>query len=312
MCYIAESAGDTRVKGQEVSATGWLEIARQARDAGMVFLCLTGGEPFLREDFFEIFVPLTTMGLSLTLFTNATLVTPEKAARLAEAPPRKVEVSIYGASDAVCERVTGVPGSLRRCLAGIDALAATGRIRMVLKTTLTSLNAHELPAMRQLAASRGLPFQAGWLLTPGRDRKVPDLGKLRLAAEEVVRLEEQEGVAVRLEDVASGESPGGGMYCEAGNSSFAINPAGEMGACIDLPLSGARPLEVGFARAWEETRRAVAAILPAQACVACANEAICPRCPALAQLEEGSLEAPVPYLCSVAAARRRRAEAAGA
>jgi MoaA/NifB/PqqE/SkfB family radical SAM enzyme len=170
MCYIAEPSDDEDVRARELSTHQWLRLARQATDAGMFFVCLTGGEPFLRSDFLDIYEPLTTWGLSITLFANATPVAPAITHRLAQAPPSRLEVSLYGATEAVYELVTGVPGSYTRCLRGIDALLETGRVPLLIKTTLSRLNVHELPAMRDLAHRRGVPFQAAWLLTPRRDR----------------------------------------------------------------------------------------------------------------------------------------------
>ena len=65
MCYVRQAAGDLTKAAKELPAAAWLELARQAVDNGMVFLLLTGGEVFLRRDFFEIYEPLTRLGLVL-------------------------------------------------------------------------------------------------------------------------------------------------------------------------------------------------------------------------------------------------------
>ena len=62
MCYVRHSAGDAARRTKELSASAWLELARQAIDNGMVFLLLTGGEVFLRPDFFEIYTPAHAPG----------------------------------------------------------------------------------------------------------------------------------------------------------------------------------------------------------------------------------------------------------
>ena len=308
MCYIAGPVRAEGVRARELSARQWLALAREATDAGMLFVCLTGGEPFLRTDFFDIYEPLTAWGLNITLFTNATLITPAIARRLANNPPSRLEVSLYGATGAVYERVTNVPGSYRHCLRGIDALLETGRLPLLIKTTLSQLNVHELPAMRDLARARGVPFQASWLLTPRRDRLPGTAEVIRLSAEEVVRLEQKEGVPARLEEPLPANIPHGAFYCHAGRASFVIFAGGEMNACLDFPMPGARPLEVGFAAAWEATRKIVADCPPSPVCSVCDNENHCPRCPAYSYLETGSTDEPVPYLCGIARERRRVAE----
>ena len=55
MCYVHLSSEDIQARGKELSAAQWISIAEQAKNAGMMFALLTGGEPFVRKDFFEIY-----------------------------------------------------------------------------------------------------------------------------------------------------------------------------------------------------------------------------------------------------------------
>jgi L-lactate dehydrogenase complex protein LldF len=79
-----------------------------------------------------------------------------------------------------------------------------------------------------------------------------------------------------------------------------------MNACLDFPMPGARPLEVGFAAAWEATRKIVADCPPSPVCSVCDNANHCPRCPAYSFLATGSTDEPVPYLCGIAREILRR------
>jgi radical SAM protein with 4Fe4S-binding SPASM domain len=95
--------------------------------------------------------------------------------------------------------------------------------------------------------------------------------------------------------------------CQAGQASFVVNSAGEMNACIDLPLPAAPTLEIGFRAAWEKVQRFVDSAPPlSPVCSACNARANCPRCPAWSQMETGTLIDPVPYLCEIARARKER------
>ena len=55
MCYVHSSENDRDSLAKELTTEQWIELARQAKDQGMVFALLTGGEPFVRKDFFEIY-----------------------------------------------------------------------------------------------------------------------------------------------------------------------------------------------------------------------------------------------------------------
>lgn len=307
MCYIRHAPGNPT---KELSASNWLDLARQAVANGMVFLLLTGGEVFLRRDFFEIYEPLTQMGLVLALFTNGTLITQDLAARLAEAPPSRTEITLYGATAATYEAVTGVPGSFAACCAGIEALVSH-HVPLGLKTTITRQNFDELEAMRQMAHTWGVPFSAGWLLSRRPDLTPSDVEACRLAASDGITLEAtdrasaHEWTEVALRGTAADRQ--NNFSCYAGKTSFIINPAGEMNVCLVLNQPAARPLETGFLGAWQHVQQYVdSAPAAAPQCCACDALSYCGRCPAWSMMETGTLTEPVPYLCEIAWARMAR------
>lgn len=310
MCYVRHSAGDAVRRAKELSAAAWLELAHQAVDNGMVFLLLTGGEVFLRPDFFEIYTPLTRLGLLLTLFTNGTLVTDTITRRLAEMPPSRTEITLYGATAATYEAVTGVRGSYARCCAGIDALVRY-RVPLGLKATLTRRNVDELDAMRQMARNWGLPFSAGWLISKRRDGALSEVEDCRISTDECVELEATDRASAdEWTEAALRESSLGNdhnFYCQAGKAAFTINQWGEMNPCLYLIQPAARLLEIGFRAAWEQVQRFVDNAPPlAPVCLGCDVRGYCQRCPAWSAMETGTLTEPVPYLCEIAFARKAR------
>jgi len=312
MCYVRHCAHDVAKRQKELSASEWLTLAQDAADNGMVFLLLTGGEVFLRRDFFEIYTPLTRLGLMLTLFTNGTLVSDRIAQRLAENPPSLTQITLYGGTAATYEAVTGVSGAYARCCAGIEALLKH-RVRLELKTTITRRNAGELEAMRQMARNWGLAFSAVWMLMGRRDGNPSDVENCRLSAQDCVSLEAterpdvDERIQSALRDTRAGKAPV--FKCQAGKSAFAINSSGEMNPCLNLSKPAARPLDTGFRAAWEGLQRFVDDAPPlGSVCLACDMRGYCPRCPAWSAMETGTLTEPVPYLCSIARERKERYE----
>lgn len=308
MCYVRHPLGDAAQRARELSAAQWLELARQANEGGMAFLLLTGGEPFVRPDFFDIYSPLARMGIFLTLFTNGTLLTDSVAARLAESPPHRTEISLYGATFETYEAVTGVPGSYARCCAGIEAMVKH-RIPLGLKSTLTRINVGELEAMRAMARNWGVPFSAACLVTGRRDLAPSEAASCRLSPTQYAELKatdrasDTETTEATLRSGAVGDE--NNFFCSAGKSSFTVNAAGEMNPCLDLNQPAARPLEIGFPAAWEAVQRFVEEAPPlALECAACDIRHLCFRCPGRSHTETGTLNAPVPYLCAIARARK--------
>ncbi|MEN6561034.1 MAG: radical SAM protein [Acidobacteriota bacterium] len=311
MCYVRRPPGGAgREADADIPGQAWLELARQAVDAGMVFLLVTGGEALARRDFFGIYEPLTRLGLVLALYTNGTLITRDVAARLAQAPPSRIEITLYGATAPTAEAVTGVPGSHAACLKGIEALLERG-LPLGLKTTLTRRNAGELEEMRRTARNWGVPFSASWLLSRRPDGAPSAADDCRLPAEEGVGLEAadrasaDEWIELALKGAAAPAH--GNFYCRAGRAAFVVDAAGRMNACSLLPRPAARPLEIGFRAAWRSVCAFVDAAPPASpVCGDCEARAFCGRCPAWSLLETGTLTEPVPYLCGIARARRER------
>ena len=312
MCYVRHSPLDKTARQKELSASQWLEIARQARDEGMLFMLLTGGEIFLREDFFDLYEPLTRLGLILTLFSNGTLITRRIAERLALAPPNRFEITLYGATAATYEMVTGVPGSYAACRRGIENLLAN-RITLALKSTLTKHNVHELEDMRQMAADWGVPFYAGWGLSKRPDGLQCEAEDCRLPAEECVDLEASDrAFADDWTEASMKETPANDLrnfYCRLGRAAFVVNPSGDMNACLLLPQPGVSIVENGFGAAWTRLKEFVdSAPSPSPVCLGCDARIYCGRCPAYSFTDNGTLTEPVPYWCEIAKERKRRYE----
>jgi len=312
MCYVRHDARDMAQRSKELSSAQWLTLAQDAVDNGMVFLLLTGGEVFLRPDFFEIYMPLTRLGLILTIYTNGTLITDGIAQRLAEAAPSLTEITLYGGTAATYEAVTGCPGSYARACAGIEALLKQ-RIPFGLKTTITQQNVGELEAMRQMARQWGVPFSGAWLLSGRRDGTPSDVECCRLSAQDCVNLEATDQVSADewLETAFrdSAVKRDANFYCQAGKTAFVIHSSGAMSPCLTLSQPAARPLAGGFRAAWDGVQRFVDdAPPPDSACLACDARRYCPRCPAWSSMETGTLTDAVPYLCEIARMRKARYE----
>jgi MoaA/NifB/PqqE/SkfB family radical SAM enzyme len=133
-----------------------------------MFLTLSGGEVFIRRDFLPIVAHARSRGLSVTVFTTGTLLTPETATRLADLHPLSVEVSIYSAQPEVHDRVTRIPGSHARSLRALRLLKERDVI-IVIKSPLMSLNSEEYYGIVALAEELGAGYGFDPMLVPRRD-----------------------------------------------------------------------------------------------------------------------------------------------
>jgi radical SAM protein with 4Fe4S-binding SPASM domain len=315
-CYItgAESWPEIRRSQKELTTAEFCQLLDQIADAGCLYLLLTGGEPLVREDLWEIYLHAKRRGMLITLFTNGTLLDEAFVEKLSDWAPRWVEITLYGYTQATYERVTGVPGSHARCLKGIDLLLKHD-VPLRLKTVVMSLNKHELWAMEGYARDLGLDFRYDMTLNAcidGSQSPVP----LRLDPEEIVALEAAdgerwEGMKQDLDRLGSARPDKSTMFvCGAGITSFHVDPYGQLGICL-MVRNYRYDLRAGsFQDGWQghlkETR--FMPVVGASPCHECALAAACPQCPGWSEMESGVATAPVEFLCQLT---HLRAEAAG-
>jgi radical SAM protein with 4Fe4S-binding SPASM domain len=115
---------------------------------------VTGGEPFLRPDFFGILAKMGETGFEVFILSNGTLITPEIGRKVAGRGVKGVQVSLEG-PEKIHEEIRG-PGSFAAAVAGIKNLLDEG-VAVSVNTTLSQLNASHFLELAELAASWGVP-----------------------------------------------------------------------------------------------------------------------------------------------------------
>jgi heme b synthase len=141
---------------------------------GQVVVILTGGEPLLREDVFELAAHGHQIGHRMVMAVNGTLVTPEIAAHLKEVGIQRVSISLDGATAASHDELRAVPGAFAGALRGIQAFQQAG-LPFQINTTITKANLAELPAIYELAISLGAAAHHVFVLVPtGRGAEIVD------------------------------------------------------------------------------------------------------------------------------------------
>lgn len=158
MCYVRLDPEQMAAIGQEYTAAQWLDMGRQVRDAGTVFLLLTGGEPTMRSDFCEIFQGLEEMGFSIAINTNGTHLTPQIRELWHRLPPLQVNITLYGTCREDYEALCGNPGAFDAVVDALDWLQREG-ILVHLNTTIVPTNRHKFLEVEQFAKNRGLELR---------------------------------------------------------------------------------------------------------------------------------------------------------
>jgi radical SAM protein with 4Fe4S-binding SPASM domain len=303
-------AGDDIARKKELNLDEYCRILDQIAAAGCLWILFTGGEIFVRRDFFDIYAYAKSKGFLITLFTNATLITPQIADYLHQWPPYSIEITLYGSTQQTYEAVSCLPGSFERCLGGIQLLLEK-QLPVKLKTVVMEPNKHEFKAIKQFVEDDlKQKFRFDAMLTPRCDCSQSPLA-VRLSAAEVVGLDlaVPERVAAwkefdqcfnRQPPDCDGEIP---LYqCGAGHCSFSIDPYGRLRPCTTSP-SQYYDLRTGsFDQGWNEflNNQRQKKTTRETKCSYCGIKPMCGLCPANCELENGDAEAPVDFLCQVA------------
>jgi len=309
-CYNNLPMGDQDARSREMSTEEHCRLLDELVEMGCFWLLYTGGEIFARKDFLEIYTYAKKKGFLITLFTNGTLITEKIADYLVEWPPFAIEITLYGRTKETYEALTQIQGSYERCLRGIRLLKERG-LPLELKTVATSINKHEISAMRHFAEEElGVEFKCDGQVNPRIDCSQSPLA-VRLTAEEVVALDlsapngasEYRRLAKRdLENPPSLKQIDTVYFCGGGMNSFAINAYGEMGICVISQQETFDIRQAGLKPSWEHSLREVRTRKRTRVtkCVECRIQSLCGMCPANGEMENGDRESPVAFLCNVA------------
>ncbi len=303
-CCVNQPAGSPSARARELTTAQVAAILEQVADAGCLHLLLTGGEVLLRPDFAEIWQHAVRKGFLLTLFTNGTLLTARIADLLAEWRPYALEITLYGATQATYERVTGAPGSYAACLRGID-LALTRRLPLSLKTMVLRANRHELDAMKAMAERLGVKFRYDGLLWPRRDGGQEPYAQ-QIPVEEIVALDlEDPKLRREWEELArkgAGWARGDAVYaCGAGRYSFHVDCAGQLRLCMSTLNPTYDLLHGSFREGWENVLGPAIQTIRAQdtICRTCSAGVLCMQCPGWSQMVHGDNETPPAFVCEL-------------
>lgn len=317
-CNINLPADDARAKARELRTRDWKNILRQIADAGVLSVRFTGGEPLLREDFSELYLFARRLGLTVLIFTNGRLITPQLADLLSRIPPREaLEVSVYGMREKSYEAVTRAKGSYAEFCRGLELLRKR-KIRFVVKGALLPPNRGELKEFEAWAKTLpGLDAPPAPAMFFDLRKRRDSTAKKRLIAG--LRVSPETGLEVII-----GRQPN---YCQeltnfiqrftrpCGDKLFTcgagqggcLDAYGRLHACLLLRHPDlAYDLKNGSIR--EGLRVVLSRLRQMQAanpeylarCARCFLRGLCEQCPARSWAEHGTLDTPVEYFCELA------------
>lgn len=321
-CYINLPAGDPVARSKELALDEIIRIAKEGVSLGAMWCLITGGEPLLRRDFADIYTALKRLGLLVSVFTNATAITPKHVELFKEYPPHDLEVTVYGVRAETYERVSRRPGTFAAFRRGLDLLLEA-HIPVRLKAMAIQSNASELAEIARFCREHTKDyFKFDTLLHMRYDGDLvrnAEIGSERLSPERMVEVERTDPEHYNSLKNCKPVVPSlihthcdHLFHCGAGRNSFSVTYDGIFRLCSSLHHPDTLyDLRKGTLKeAWE-------ALVPAvrdmrsnkkeflENCRICPLINLCLACPANAYLETHEMDNRVEYFCRVAEARAK-------
>ena len=330
MCYVRMDKKTQESIAPLKTCEEWLALAEDAKKHGLLYILLTGGEPFTHPEFRKILSGLHRMGFIVSVNTNGTLIDEKAVEWLKETPPARFNITLYGASDETYERLCLKPDGFTRVTHAIKLLRDAG-MTVKINISVTPHNAEDLERIFTYCKENGLLIQATSYMFPPMRRDASSIGHNdRFTPEEAAyysakiesllngedmylkRAEEGffEGLSADTEENCTPDCEGEGdcMKCRAGKCIGWVTWNGKLMMCGMIPESDVPDVfEEGFMNAWMQVTEKAAAIRLPAACRDCPIKDSCKACAAMVYTETGEYGKVPEYRCRMAHAYRKEA-----
>jgi AdoMet-dependent heme synthase len=302
-CYLEH---DDRA---EMTTAEIKSVLQQLASAGVFFLTISGGEPLVRQDCFEIIEYARALRFNVKLKTNAILIREREAKRLRAVGVEQIQISVYSDRPEVHDGITKVPGSLVRTLAAIGLLRAH-HLKVTIANVLMKTNCRDSDGVSALARNLGAHYCLDPTITPMIDgnRSVLRYG---MPSSELAEVFRNPNLVGDVESFCAPPPPVDddvreGLPCSAGHTSCYISPCGDLYPCVQFPLACGNVRRQSFLEIWQTS----AQLLEVRSirgkdlgtCSSCAHLGTCTRCPGLAFME-GNMRGPSTADCEKSFAR---------
>ena len=268
-CYLDTNAL-TRQSANELSTNeGFRLIDQMAELNPNLLLILTGGEPLLREDIYEIAYYAFRKGMMVVLGTNGNLIDDGIARRLKESGVTGIGISLDSVVPERHDEFRGISGAWDDTIKGIEACCRQG-LEFQIQTTVTRENFNEIPNIIEFCYNLGAKvFNLFFLVCTGKGQELTDIipqqydqalhqlyetqkkyqGKMLVGAKcapHYRRIVYEHDTASPLIRAYSGGCPAGTHYCR-------ITPEGNVTPCPYMPNIVGNVRKKSFVELWMDT-----------------------------------------------------------
>ena len=173
-CKHCRAVAENHPYDNELDTRASFRLLEQIKEVGNPIIILTGGEPLLREDIFDIAAFGTKLGLRMVMAPNGTLITKDNAKKMKASGIKRISVSLDGSTPETHDAFRGLENAFKNSIQGIKIAKQAG-IEFQINTTITKTNLDQIPKILTLAENLGAVAHHIFLLVPtGRGKYIVD------------------------------------------------------------------------------------------------------------------------------------------
>ena len=303
-CYVSDEGG------KELTTSQIKRVLDELYDIGVLTILFTGGEVFVRQDFFEILEYAYEKRFAVDIFTNGTLLDADRILRLKAFWPKGIHFSVYSHIAEKHDAVTQISGSYEKTIKAIKACRLVG-IPVKIKMPVFTETVDDISGVISLAESLGTSISVSNDITPKKNGDITPLGM------RVISSDEYGDVAHAIENKL------GNLYipekrdrklsnriCSAGARMISINPYGKVFPCVCFPISIGDVTKQSLRDIWINSKelntwRQQNKMANRTDCIKCAHLEYCRFCPGEAIMYNGNPVLKYQDACYVTECKKR-------
>lgn len=259
-CYL--SAG--KKEEDELSTAECLGLLDEMKALGTEMVILTGGEPLLRKDIYDLASAASERDMWVVMGTNGVLLDDRVAQKMLECGVKGVGISIDSVEPEKHDAFRGGPDAWRYSMRALDVAKANG-LEVLVQTTVMEMNRDEIPRIIELARDKGAwSFNLYFLVQTGRGQEMNDLDAASTEAllSDLVDVQEQykpmlvrskcapQFKRIAYERGVAGLDSGG---CMAGTQYCRITPSGDVTSCPYMTVVAGNVRQQSFTDIWQSS-----------------------------------------------------------
>jgi radical SAM protein with 4Fe4S-binding SPASM domain len=297
MCYVKEL-----MPKNELSTAEWKSLFDEAVENGLLYALLTGGEPFIRPDFVELYEYLYDLGVKITVYTNGSLLNAALIQVFAKRPPEFIGLTLYGYDQASYEFMTKNKTGFQQFDEALDLLKEY-KIQYALRTIPIQGIYQMLDQLIDYAKSKAAYLGYQLYVGPKRNSK-EDNHQLRLNPTELLDFEVRLKTAFQASSSQSLNTDTTYSTCAALKSAYFMTWDGYMQPCALVSRPKKKVLPGSLKATFESLHDQMIQCDQSDECHHCEYYANCMQCYARRTLE-GNVNGCSKYLKDVAILKKR-------